>query len=81
MQLVLEGMCKQFGKAVACSKPEGDGKSLVGIYYCGAKGKPVVPCRAGWETRVAAVQIRISKNLIVTLGGSADGHHGRPELG
>ena len=58
---------KQFGKAVACSKPDEDGKSLVGIYYCGTKGKPVVvPCRAGWETRVAAVQIRISKNLIVT---------------
>ena len=25
-----------------------------------------VPCRAGWDTRVAAVQIRLSKSLICT---------------
>ena len=58
---------KQHGKAVACSVPDAEGKCLVGIYFCGTKGKAVtVPCRVGWETRLAAVQVRLSKRLICT---------------
>ena len=58
---------KQHGKAVACSAPDDEGKCLVGIYFCGTKGKAVaVPCRAGWDTRLAAVQVRLSRSLICT---------------
>ena len=58
---------KQHGKAVALSTPDAEGKCLVGIYFCGTKGKAVtVPCRAGWETRLAAVQVRLSWGLVCT---------------
>ncbi len=58
---------KQHGKAVACTAPDDEGKCLVGIYFCGTKGKAVaMPCRAGWDTRLAAVQVRLSRSLICT---------------
>ena len=62
------GAGKQFGEAVACSEPDGEGTSLVGIYFCGTKGKSVnVPCGEGWGHRIAAVQVKLSKSLICTV--------------
>jgi hypothetical protein len=58
---------KRFGKAVSCSLPDEEGKSLAAIFYCGTKGKAtVVPCRPGWGVRLAAIQVQLSKSLICT---------------
>ena len=58
---------KRLGKAVSCSLPDEEGKSLAAIFYCGTKGKAAsVPCRPGWGLRLTAVQVQLSKSLICT---------------
>ena len=59
---------KKFGKAVACSLPEADGKSLAAIFYCGTKGKEAkMPCLPGWGQRLAAIQVRLSEKAVCTV--------------
>ncbi len=58
---------KAAGVSVALSKPDDEGRCLVGIFLDSNKGHQVaVPCE-GWETRVVAVQVLLDKRVTATV--------------